>query len=183
METALQAARNNLTSSKEEIESIRSALEQKSQECEANLQQVASFQSTVAELQVRVHSKETEREALQRSQVDQQRDHESELHSRIVSLQDQNVKLMQECDQLKNTVERNVADMKGLHRERYELQATLERVEETMEQKLLEAKASLDNANSTHGEETKKLKAFAVKVKRELAETKEQVSLWITIAV
>jgi len=177
LQGALDAENSNLTATEKEKQTLQSALEVKSQECLGHLHQLNSLQANIAGLQDKLHRKEAEFEVFQKDQVDGQKDHSFHLEARIRTLQEQNERLSQERDNLKVKVGQSSDELENLRRHKTEADAEMLTAREAMEKELLEIKALLDKTNSSHGEESKKLKVYAAKMKKELAETKEQVSL------
>ena len=175
LEESLQVGDRELTSAKEEIKALQSVLELKSLESDSHMQQVTALRSSVSDLQDKLRSKDSEVEAFQRDQVDGQNVERSELQAQVASLQEQNLSLVKECELLKGTAQQHLVEKEGLHKQRDEAKSEVKAVKETMGRELHVARSSLEKEISSHKEENKKLKVFAVKVKKELSETKEQV--------
>ena len=161
----LQAADKDLTT-------LRSTLQLLSKEKESALEHIENLNSDIAELldQDRLRSVE-QSDSLRSDQVD--REDGAEITSQLVLLQEQNNQLCRECKELK---EKNLEMVEGLRSERDEARAEVEKSRGVLEERVQRARDLQGKETSSLREENKKLMAFAVKLKKELSDTRERVS-------
>ena len=171
LEQSLQASEERLRASHKEVVSLQAAMEMRSQERETNHRRLDSMKSEVAGLQEKLDILEN-KDSVCGNQFDgKMDDSNSEVQIQMLSLQEKNDQLSVEFEKLK---ENDIEKMEALKRERDEAKAELEKRREVMVEQAQDT-SSREKEVSSLKDENKKLKAFALKLKKELSDTRENV--------
>lgn len=166
LEQSLQEMGEKLKVADKDIVSLQSTQDLFSKEKEANQEQIESLTSEVAELQDRLGSVE--------HGDGENADDSAGIRAQLVSLQEQNRQLCRECEEVKKE---NLDVVEGLRRERGEAKAEVEKAGRVLVEQVQQARDLREKEVSSLREENKKLKAFALKLKKELSDTRETVSV------
>lgn len=153
----------------EELESLQASMQSKSQECADSLEEITTLQSKINQLQ-----KETgDRVKLEKNET-------ITLHENLSLLEEQNSQLKEGVkrnqEQYQAELEKIAQDKNGLSAELESVREELELVKGRRQVEVEQARGSQEKEAAVHKEENKKLKAFAMKLKKELADSRERVS-------
>lgn len=163
-EVLLEAADTKLASLRANIESSR---HERDSEAEGVSGEIASLQQALEEAR---RQNVAMQETIERAENKEQR--EQMAKAELLSYHEQNQQLHEECERLKKELGEQRSSVEGVVKEREDLKE-----ESAVLRRELEAlKVTVGKEATAHKEESKKLKAFAIKMKKELSETRERVS-------